>query len=62
MKKILIVDDEYKIREIVRMNLELAGYECIEAEDGEEAIDIIGKQAIDLVLLDIILPKKLIKI
>ena len=58
MKKILIVDDEYKIREIVRMNLELAGYECIEAEDGEEAIDIIGKQAIDLVLLDIILPKK----
>ena len=58
MKKILIVDDEYKIREIVRMNLELAGYECIEAGDGEEAIEIIGKQAIDLVLLDIILPKK----
>ncbi len=57
MKKVLIVDDEEKIREIVRMNLELAGYECMEAEDGEKAIQILNKIEPDIVLLDIMLPK-----
>ena len=37
-QKILIVDDEEKIRELIRMNLELAGYKCDEAEDGEMAL------------------------
>lgn len=35
MKKILIVDDENKIRELIKLNLELAGYNCIEAVDGD---------------------------
>ena len=39
MKKILIVDDENKIRELIRLNLELAGYSCIEAADGNETIE-----------------------
>ena len=39
MRKILIVDDEEKIRELIRMNLELAGYKCDEAEDGEIALE-----------------------
>lgn len=56
MKKILIVDDEEKIRELIRLNLELAGYECLEARNGEEALDKLNEVHIDLVLLDIMLP------
>ncbi|MBR2743829.1 MAG: response regulator transcription factor [Clostridia bacterium] len=58
MRKILIVDDEEKIRELIRMNLELAGYECEEAEDGEQAVIKLKEFNPDLALLDIMLPKK----
>lgn len=58
MRKILIVDDEERIRELIRMNLELAGYECDEAEDGEVAVSKIKEFRPDLALLDIMLPKK----
>ncbi len=58
MRKILIVDDEEKIRELIRINLELAGYECNEAEDGEDAISKLKEFNPDLALLDIMLPKK----
>ena len=58
MRKILIVDDEEKIRELIRMNLELAGYNCDEAEDGEIALEKLNKFSPDLALLDIMLPKK----
>lgn len=58
MRKILIVDDEEKIRELIRMNLELAGYECHEAEDGEKAIEAMKEFKPDLALLDIMLPLK----
>ena len=57
-QKILIVDDEEKIRELIRMNLELAGYKCDEAEDGEIALEKLNKFSPDLALLDIMLPKK----
>ena len=58
MRKILIVDDEEKIRELIRMNLELAGYKCDEAEDGEMALEKLNKFSPDLALLDIMLPKQ----
>lgn len=58
MRRILIVDDEEKIRELIRMNLELAGYECDEAEDGEMALEKLKKFNPELALLDIMLPKK----
>ena len=58
MRKILIVDDEERIRELIRMNLELAGYECAEAEDGEMAVDKMKEFRPDLALLDIMLPVK----
>lgn len=58
MRKILIVDDEEKIRELIRMNLELAGYQCDEAEDGEMALEKLNEFNPDLALLDIMLPKK----
>ena len=56
-KKVLIVDDEASIREIIKMNLELAGYDCFEAEDGEKAIKSLENFEPDIVLLDIMLPK-----
>lgn len=55
MKKILIVDDEESIRELIKMNLEIAGYECFEAKDGAEALNMLNNNY-DLVLLDIMLP------
>ena len=58
MKKILIVDDEDKIRELIRVNLEIVGYECCEAEDGLKALDVVDKFKPNLVLLDIMLPGK----
>lgn len=58
MKKVLIVDDEANIREIIKMNLELAGYECFEAEDGEKAIELLSKINPDIALLDIMMPNK----
>ena len=58
MKKVLIVDDEANIREIIKMNLELAGYECYEAEDGEKAVQILNKIVPDIALLDIMMPNK----
>lgn len=58
MIKILVVDDESKIRELIKINLELAGYECFEAENGEKALEKLEKIRPNLVLLDIMLPGK----
>lgn len=54
---ILIVDDEEKIRELIKLNLEVAGYNCYDACDGEEALKMCEKNNYDLVLLDIMMPK-----
>lgn len=58
MKKILIVDDEEKIRELIRINLEIVGYTCFEIDDGLKVLDCIEEVKPDLVLLDIMLPGK----
>ncbi len=58
MKKILIVDDEEKIRELIRINLEIVGYTCFEVDDGLKVLDCIEEVKPDLVLLDIMLPGK----
>jgi DNA-binding NtrC family response regulator len=55
-KKILIVDDEKNIRLTLRRSLETYDYEIIEAFTGEEALEIMQKTQIDLVLLDLKLP------
>ncbi len=57
MIKILIVDDEEAIANLIRMNLVKAGYQCEVASDGEEAADAIENRPFDLILLDIMLPK-----
>lgn len=56
MIKILIVDDEPRIRELIRQHLEHAGYECDEAGDGGAALNTLAKGGIDLVILDIMMP------
>lgn len=56
-KVILVVDDEKPIRDILVYNLQKEGYETIEAEDGETAIKVALDNRIDLILLDIMLPK-----
>ncbi len=56
-KKILIVDDEKAIVDILNHNLKREGYDTVMAYDGEEAISVFQKEKPDLVLLDVMLPK-----
>jgi len=56
MKKILVVDDEKKMRDFISFFLHKAGYTCLEASNGHQAIQILKDQAIDLVLLDLMMP------
>lgn len=55
--KILIVDDEINIRELMKFNLEKESYQVLEAEDGMQALAHIEQEKPDLVLLDLMLPK-----
>lgn len=57
MAKILVVDDEQNIRNIIKEYLEFEGFEYSEAENGIEALSKISKEKFDLVLLDIMMPK-----
>lgn len=57
MIKILVVDDELPIANLIRMNLSRQGYLCTCAYDGQQAADLIEKNTYDLILLDIMLPK-----
>ena len=57
MIKILIVEDEEAIANLIRMNLVKAGYQCEIASDGEEAANAIQERTFDLILLYIMLPK-----
>ncbi|MCQ9210442.1 response regulator YycF [Granulicatella seriolae] len=57
MKKILVVDDEKPISDIVKFSLAKEGYEVSTAFDGEEALKVFGEVQPDLVLLDLMLPK-----
>ena len=54
--RILIVDDEKPICDLIDMNLSAAGYQCESVQDGLEAIARIEKGGLDLILLDIMLP------
>lgn len=56
-KKILVVDDEPGVVEIVRVNLEWEGYEICEAFDGQEGWDKVRSEKPDLVILDVMMPK-----
>ncbi len=55
-QKILVVDDEEHILELIQFNLEKEGYEVVLCDNGEESITIIKEDTIDLVVLDLMLP------
>lgn len=55
---ILIADDEKEIRSLLRLYLENEHYIVVEAEDGEQALEILHRQHIDLLLLDIMMPRR----
>ena len=57
MNRILVVEDEKSINDLIEMNLSEAGYDCVCCYDGEAAADILERESFDLVLLDIMLPK-----
>lgn len=57
MNKILIIEDEKAINELIRISLSDAGYLCKCAFDGMQGADLIEKEPFDLILLDIMLPK-----
>lgn len=54
--KILVVEDEASIRDLISINLQLVGYEVFTAEDGLEAEEFLEKQKVDLILLDVMIP------
>ena len=56
-KKILIVDDEKPIVDVLKFNLEKDGYKTIEAYDGEQAVEMALTAKPDLIILDVMLPK-----
>lgn len=57
MANILVVEDEEAINELVKRNLSLVGHSCFSVMDGEEALEWLQEHKIDLVILDIMLPK-----
>lgn len=54
---VLIADDEAEIADLIGLHLAREGYRCIKASDGQEALDIIRTQSVDLAILDIMMPK-----
>ena len=55
--KVLIVDDDKNICELLRLYIEKDGYETVIANDGDEAIKTFGAEKPDIILLDVMLPK-----
>lgn len=56
MKKILIVDDQIEVRDLVEVTLRVEDYEILKAESGERAIEIAKKEKPELIILDIMMP------
>jgi len=56
-KRILIVDDEPRYLRLLEANLRTEGYEVVTASDGAQAVDVFSGQPIDLVLMDVMMPK-----
>ena len=57
MIRILLVEDEENIRDVVKLNLEMEGYEVVAAESGRNALKFFREQHFDLLLLDVMLPE-----
>ncbi len=57
MEKLLVVDDEEKIREIIKKYGDFEGYEVAEAKDGMEAIRVAKSEDFDLIIMDVMMPE-----
>jgi DNA-binding NtrC family response regulator len=58
MAKILVIDDEIQILQIIRVLLERAGHDVVLTEDGNKALKLLAEHAFDLVISDLIMPEK----
>lgn len=56
MKKILIVEDQPEVRELVQVTLSLGGFEILEAANGSVGVDLAMKARPDLILMDVMMP------
>jgi CheY-like chemotaxis protein len=56
-KKILIIDDEAPIRQVIALKLKNGGYDVLSATDGEEGLRVIQREAPDVVITDITMPR-----
>ncbi len=54
---ILVVDDENEFKEVLKEVFQMAGYTCLTASNGKEALKVLDKNNVDLVLTDIVMPK-----
>ena len=57
MKKILIVDDQLEVRELVEVTLRVGDYQILKAKSGEEAIEIVKTEKPDLIIMDVMMPR-----
>lgn len=55
--RVLIVEDEDAIRDLIAFHLDLTGYACTSVGDGQEALDLAARQAFDVIVLDLALPR-----
>jgi CheY-like chemotaxis protein len=58
MARILLIDDEVRLRKTIRLALQSMGHHVVEARHGAEALELIGEAVVDLVLTDLIMPEK----
>lgn len=56
MNTVLVVDDDAHIRKLIRLYLENSHYHVVEAEDGQKALELLGKHSIDLAIVDVMMP------
>jgi DNA-binding response OmpR family regulator len=56
-RRVFVVDDDPAIRMVCRYNLVASGIEVVEAPDGEEALELLSREQVDLVLLDVMMPR-----
>jgi CheY-like chemotaxis protein len=57
METVLIVEDEPHLRVFLRTTLERKGYAVVEAENGVQALELVGAHSVDLVIADIVMPR-----
>ncbi len=58
MKRILVIDDDVQVRQMLKQTLEREGYEVVDAADGNEGIKLYRDEPTDLIITDIIMPDK----